>query len=521
MTNENLAAPVTTAAPPTAATRRPTIETRSIDYVPDDERHGKVSQQGPFWFVGNFQPFTLALGFVGPSMGLSLWWTIVAGIAGIAFGTLFMAFHATQGPVLGLPQMVQSRAQFGYRGVLLPLIGTLFTFVGFNVVDLVIIKSGLQSIFGWNAVAVAVIISVIAALLAIFGHDLLHKSFRVLFWISLPLWLILTIGIFAGGVHGSIGPSGPGGFTLVAFLVQFSVAASYNITYAPYVSDYSRYLPRDTKPSAIIASVFTGAVASPAWLIPLGAFLATYLGATDALSGINDGANQIFSPLGGVLAVVATLVLVATMGLNAYSGMLTVVTALDSVRAVRPTRNLRVVTIIALTVIWLALGLALTDATEALNTALLIMLYLLVPWTAVNLTDYFFVRRGHYVIADLFTPAGVYGIWPWRGIVAFVLGFLAEIPFMDLTFYEGPAAAAMGGVDIAFIVGLIVAGGSYLLFSRSADLSEEHRLLSEHPEMADPSGTGEIRAEIAAEESAAEEAAAQTNSATPTPGQEN
>src|SRR3954468_4336451 len=117
------------------------IETRSIAYGPAEERHGKVSHQGPFWFVGNFQPFTLALGFVGPSLGLSLLWSIVAGVAGIAFGTLFMAFHATQGPVLGLPQMIQSRAQFGFRGVLLPLIGTLFTFVGFNVVDVVIIKS--------------------------------------------------------------------------------------------------------------------------------------------------------------------------------------------------------------------------------------------------------------------------------------------------------------------------------------------------------------------------------------------
>ena len=257
------------------------IETRSIDYVPDTERHGKVSHQGPFWFVGNFQPFTLALGFVGPSLGLSLWWSIVAGIAGVAFGTLFMAFHATQGPVLGLPQMIQSRAQFGFRGVLLPLIGTLFTFVGFNVVDVVIIKSGLQSIFGWNPVLVAAVITVIAASLAIFGYDLLHRSFRVLFWVSLPLWLILTGSVLFGGVTG--GPAAPGGFTWVAFLAQFGVAASYNITYAPYVSDYSRYLPRNTKPAAIIASVFVGAAGSPAWLIPLGAWMATYLGASDAL----------------------------------------------------------------------------------------------------------------------------------------------------------------------------------------------------------------------------------------------
>jgi purine-cytosine permease-like protein len=149
-----------------------------IDHFPKDDRHGRVSHQGPFWLVGNFQPFTLAVSFVRPSPGLSLYWSIVAGIAGIAFGTLFMASHATQGPVLGLPQMIQSRAQFGFRGLLLPLIGTLFTFVGFNDVDVVIIKSGLQPIFGWNPVVVAAAITVIAALLAIFGHDLLHKSFR-------------------------------------------------------------------------------------------------------------------------------------------------------------------------------------------------------------------------------------------------------------------------------------------------------------------------------------------------------
>lgn len=480
-------------APPADTTSRPRIESRSIDYIPDDERHGTVSAQGPFWFVGNFQPFTLALGFVGPAMGLSLGWTVIAGIAGIAFGTLFMAFHATQGPVLGLPQMIQSRAQFGYRGVLLPLIGTLFTFVGFNVVDIVIVKTGLSSIFGINPFVVAVVMSLVAAALAIFGHDLLHRSFKVLFWISLPLWLILTIGILAGGVHGAIGSAGPGGFTLVAFLVQFSVAASYNITYAPYVSDYSRYLPRDTAPRKIIASVFLGASTSPAWLIPVGAFMATYLGASDALTGINDAGNQVITGLGSVLAIVATLVLVATMGLNAYSGMLTVVTAIDSIRPIAPTRNLRVVTIVVLTVVWFALSLALTDATESLNTALLIMLYLLVPWTAVNLTDYFFVRRGHYVIADLFTPAGVYGQWPWRGIAAFVIGIAAEIPFMDLPFFVGPAARALGEVDIAFLVGLAVSGLIYIAFTRTQDLTGERRLIAEHPEFTHPATTGDIR----------------------------
>lgn len=62
-----LAAPVSAGAAPAG---RRGIEVRSIDYVPERERHGRVVDQGPFWFLGNFQFFTIAIGFVGPSMGL-------------------------------------------------------------------------------------------------------------------------------------------------------------------------------------------------------------------------------------------------------------------------------------------------------------------------------------------------------------------------------------------------------------------------------------------------------------------
>jgi len=128
----------------------------------------------------------------------------------------------------------------------------------------------------------------------------------------------------------------------------------------------------------------------------------------------------------------------------------------------------------------------LSNATTALNTTLLIMLYLLVPWTAVNLTDFFFVRRGHYAITDLFTPNGIYGAWSWRGLTAFLAGIAAEIPFVVLPFFVGPAAAAMGEVDIAFAVGLLVSGLVYVLVTRSLDVSHELELIEAHPELADP-----------------------------------
>src|SRR5215467_15929073 len=210
------------------------IEVHSIDWIPDTERHGRTWQQTMLWFLGNFQFFTIPIGFVGPVLGLSLGWSILAGFLGIAFGTLFMAFHATQGPVFGLPQMIQTRAQMGYRGVVVALFAVLFTYMAFNVADQVIMSEGLNSAFGWSAGLVAVGTAVLAALLAIFGYDWVHRVFRFLLVISFPCYAIISVAILVGHA-GGVAPKNPGGFVFAAFMAQFTVAAASNITYAPYV----------------------------------------------------------------------------------------------------------------------------------------------------------------------------------------------------------------------------------------------------------------------------------------------
>jgi len=455
------------------------IERKSIDYIPEGERHGRVIDQVPFWFLGNFHFFTIAIGFVGPSMGLSFAFTSLAGALGILFGTLFVAFHASQGAELGMPQMIQSRAQFGYRGVVLVLIGTLFTFVGFNVADTVLMAHGLNGILGWNEVAVTLIAAAVAVGIAVYGHDWLHRIFRACFWLCLPLYSLLTLAIVLGRVPATH-PT-PGGFNWVAFISQFAASAAYNITYAPSVSDYSRYLPRHTRPSHIIAAVFVGATSAAIWLISLGAWLATRLGASDGLVSLHDAGNALFPGFGVLMALASVTALVATMGLNAYSGMLTVVTALNSLFEVPPTPRLRVMAILGVAAAWIAITFAITaNAIALLFATLTIMLYLLVPWTSVNLTDYFFVRRGRYAITHLFMPQGIYGAWGTRGLIAYVLGFLATLPFLVLPdVYTGPAARALGGVDVGWLVGLIVSGGTYLILCRSLDLSKERDAIQE------------------------------------------
>ena len=48
------------------------------------------------------------------------------------------------------------------------------------------------------------------------------------------------------------------------------------------------------------------------------------------------------------------------MGMNAYGGMLTVLTGIDSFRKIKTSRALRAVTIIALAIIWYAIGASLS-----------------------------------------------------------------------------------------------------------------------------------------------------------------
>jgi NCS1 family nucleobase:cation symporter-1 len=164
--------------------------------------------------------------------------------------------------------------------------------------------------------------------------------FRILLSVSLPLTVILTIGVIAGHAGGTT-PHVHCGFTIVAFMAQLTASATYNITYAPNVSDYSRSLPVNTPRGKVIAGVFFGASTSALWLMILGAWLAINLRATDALAGLQLAGNNVFIHLRDVVALLSALALAATTGMNAYGRMLTVLTSIDSFTSIKPTRSWR------------------------------------------------------------------------------------------------------------------------------------------------------------------------------------
>ena len=451
------------------------IESKSIDWVPLDERRGKPSTLFPLWFMSNANLTTLATGMVGAALGASFLTSLVAIVLGAAVGTVFTAFHSAQGPQLGLPQMIQSRAQFGYRGVVVICAVVVFSIVGFNIFNQILAADVITLTTGSDLRNVwFVVITGLALTLAIYGYHWIHRFQTWLTWLFLATFGVFTVAALVMLPLPS-GQFGFDGFTWGAFLVQFAAAAAYALGWAPYVSDYSRYLPPQTSPRKALWFTYAGVFVGAAWLMVLGALVAAVLTGASPLEAVKGAADQLVAGSGTWLLVAALPGLVTVITVNIYAASLELITMIDSFKAVQPTRALRIVSCSVIAAAGLLGAVFSTgDFLANFGSFLVVLLYLLVPWTSVNLVDYYFVRRGRYAIREIFVAdGGVYGTWGWRGLAAYAVGIVAMIPFVVTVWYTGPVAAAMGDIDIALFVGLFASALAYLLMARSLDLGAE------------------------------------------------
>src|SRR3984957_18489033 len=213
------------------------IEKRSIDYVPIAERHGKVWHLWPVWFSGDAHLATVATGVVGIALGGSFAWMALAVILGCAFGTFFMAFHSTQGPQLGLPQMIQSRPQFGYVGALLIWGVALIAYIGFNSFNQILAAQTVHALYCLESGANMLVFTLLSLALAVVGYDLIHLAQR---WVAYVLIIALLVFTAVVAVKAPLSVTLEWrDFSAVSFLAQFFAAASYQISWSIYVSDYS------------------------------------------------------------------------------------------------------------------------------------------------------------------------------------------------------------------------------------------------------------------------------------------
>jgi NCS1 family nucleobase:cation symporter-1 len=462
--------PNTRVTPGPASTEPGAIERHSIDFIPESERHGHARNLFPMWFGANCMAVTITTGALATVAGLSFLWAAIATTLGLLIGGVFMAYHSAQGPQLGLPQMIQSRAQFGFFGANLPLLIAIAMYLGFFASGGVLGGQAIAALLGVSVPAGILLASAANVVLVLLGYRAIHAFERAVTPIFIVLFAMLTVVLLTKT------PTQPteapvnthAGFSGGPFLATIAMSAIYLISYAPYVADYSRYLPRNTRVAPTFWYTYGGVVLSGVWMMLLGAGLQGLYPKLDVTAQIAAASAQLGGWFKILILLAVSLGIVGINALNIYGAFMSSLTfATSYFRRWSPTVRLRVTFIVPITVVgtWLAF-LEKDSLLSAYEVFLGFLLYFLIPWTAVNLADFYLVRHGDYDVTAMFDPRGHYGRFNAAGLTAYLVGCLAQVPFISVDFYEGPAAKALGGGDISWIVGIVVSGLLYLIFTR-------------------------------------------------------
>lgn len=440
----------------------PLIEKHTIGYVPENERHGKVRDLFTLWFGGNIAPLPIVTGALGVQIyHLNLMWGIVAIIVGQALGGILMALHSAQGPQMGIPQMIQSRAQFGSWGALLVTVIAGIMYVGFFASNIVLAGKSLHGIESSIPVPAGIVIGALGSgLIGIIGYRFIHVLNRIGTWV-LGIGIAVGFGYIVTHVQ-STDFLTRGGFNFAGWLATVSLSALWQIAFAPYVSDYSRYLPKNVGVASTFWATYLGCV--------LGSTLAFVFGAVAVLAvpggaDTMDAVKASTGAIGPFMLVLFLLSVISHNALNLYGAVLSVITSLQTFayRWIPTAKSRAVLSIIILTACCFAAVGASKDFVGHFVDLVLALLVVLVPWTAINLIDFYVIHKGQYDVRSIFrVDGGIYGRFNPQALIAYVVGILVQIPFMNTPMYVGSFSAHLDGADLSWLVGIIVTTPLYL-----------------------------------------------------------
>ena len=237
-----------------------------------------------------------------------------------------------------------------------------------------------------------------------------------------------------------------------------AIGIGWAITWFAYVSDYSRFVPRSMPPRKLYLASVLGQFIPTVWLGIFGATLATV--AQDV-----DPGQLVVDNFGALAVPVILLVLhgpIATNILNIYSCSLCAQTLDWDVDRRRLTLGVG-----ALALVFTIVLIFQDDFAWALDGWLAGLVTWVAPWAAIVLINYYYVQKREVDVDALFDAPGRGRLLDvsWPAMVAFVVGMVAtwSAEYGIPSFLQGPLARAMGGVDLSWLVGSLVAGGVYLL----------------------------------------------------------
>ncbi|MFI1328728.1 purine-cytosine permease family protein [Streptomyces sp. NPDC020845] len=428
------------------------VEPFGVDHIPDSERHGKPSSQFFVWFAAGLNFPIILLGFSAAWFGLSFTAAVVAIVLGAALGSLLMAVMSKMGVRLGVPQQIQARGPLGFFGNFLPVAYiNVFAGIGWAAVTVILGGKAFAELTHLPFWLCALALTAVELVVSVYGYNMINYLQRVLTYVLTPLFAMITVvavvrggGTFDADPHakGYIGGTG-GWITFGGWFLSFLVA------WAPFASDYSRYLP-DSPQVVNRTAWYTGLgnFVTICWLGILGVLVGGSATSTDSITALHELAGPFAVP--ALIAI--TLSALAQNFLNVYGGAISVQTL-----KVPVTRTQAVVVICLL-----AYGISLwgeSGTEDKFKVFLNLTAYFIAPFAAVLLLDYHLGGRSDRArIPELYDRSRVLD---W-GFVAWAGGVLASVPFWQSSFYTGPFSAAYPGAgDLSMFV---AAGASVVLY---------------------------------------------------------
>ncbi|MCQ8828909.1 purine-cytosine permease family protein [Streptomyces malaysiensis] len=433
------------------------VEPFGVDHIPETERHGKPSSQFFVWFAAGLNFPIILLGFSAAWFGLSFPAAVTAIVIGAALGSLLMAVMSRMGVRLGVPQQIQARGPLGFFGNFIPVAYiNVFAGIGWAAVTVILggkAFAGLTHMPFWLC---AGLLTLIEMVVAVFGYNMINFLQKALTYVLTPLFALITVvAVVRGGSIFHANPDAQGYIGSTGGLVTFGGwFLSFLVAWAPFASDYSRYLP-DTPAVITRTAWYTGLgnFVTICWLGILGVVVGGSATSSDSITALHQLAGPFALP--ALLAV--GLSALAQNFLNVYGGAISIQTL-----KVPVTRSQAV---IGICVLAYALSLWGESGTEAkFKVFLNLTAYFIAPFVAVLLLDYYLGGRSDASrIPELYDRSRVLD---W-GFVAWAGGVAASVPFWQSDFYTGPFSVAHPGAgDLSMFVATGAGAALYLLTYR-------------------------------------------------------
>lgn len=447
---------------PTYGTSLRQSEPYSTEAIPTSERHGHPRQQFTLWFAANMVLAVMVSGFFSSLFGLS----VVQGLTAVAAGTLLsaivMGVLAGIGTKLGVPQQVQGRGPMGYFANFVPItLLTIVSAIGWTAVNTVFAVIALRLLVDVPFWLAAGVIFAVQAVFAIWGYNLVHLINKIATVVLAVLFAVITV-LSVQKVDFTLGvnPDAPYYMGQVGGWLTFAgFFFAYVMTWTPFASDFSRYLPAKASHTKVAAFTAGGTFIAMMWLGGVGVLVSSFAGSLDAIPALAQLTGT-WAPVAMATVVLSTLPVSA---MNLYGGSLSLLTIRIPVS--------RIIGVIIIAVASFGVTLLMqTNPYGSFYDFLNILAYLVVPFSIVLLLDYFLRMRpaGQRAIDELFDTRRTV---EW-GFVAWVAACAVSSLFWSSNIYTGPLAAAVSSFgDLSYLVGAVAAAAFYLALRRAPQLS--------------------------------------------------